>query len=215
MQQTIFHGSLLIDLANASWTTLKFFGQRITKEDLLPVGQNNLLAESDGFTFGARIHNGCDFHAGTKCGPAVSQSGQLADIAVFDCPSRDLSGVVFHIQKDGDVRIAPKNFLHSALQRELGLRVCCAPAMMRQQRRGTERQNSGQYEATPCEGDKNSLHEILLRGQKDTSHSTPKRLYKHLLSLRHLIQKLQRISIGKNLKLDNSCISNPKSEILV
>src|SRR5206468_7054089 len=59
----IFHGSLLIDLANASWTTLKFFRQRIAKKDFLTVGQNNLLAESDRFTFGARIHNRCDLHA--------------------------------------------------------------------------------------------------------------------------------------------------------
>src|SRR6266704_522574 len=71
--------------------------------------------------------------------------------------------------------------------------------MMRQQRRGTEHQNSGQYEATRCERDKNSLHEILLRGQKDTSHDTPKRLYKHLLSLRDVTQKLWRIAMGKNL----------------
>src|SRR2546425_12437426 len=95
----IFHGSLLIDLANASWTTLKFFRQRIAKKDFLTVGQNNLLAESDRFTYGARIHNRCDLHARTKRGPAVSQSSQLADIALFDCPSRDLSFVILHIQK--------------------------------------------------------------------------------------------------------------------
>src|SRR5437867_13444957 len=126
----IFHGSLLIDLANASWTTLKFFRQRIAKKDFLTVGQNNLLAESDRFTFGARIHNRCDLHARTKRGPAVSQSSQLADIAVFDCPSRDLSVLILHFQKDGDMRIAPQNFLHSSLSREIGLRVCCALAMM-------------------------------------------------------------------------------------
>src|SRR6266566_7672251 len=70
----IFHGSLLIDLANASWTTLKFFRQRIAKKDFLTVRQNNLLAESDRFTFGARIHNRCDLHARAKRGPVVSQS---------------------------------------------------------------------------------------------------------------------------------------------
>src|SRR2546425_6679512 len=69
--------------------------------------------------------------------------------------------------------------------------------MMCQQRRGTERQNSGQYEATRQERAKNSLHEILLHRAKDTSRGIPKRLYKHLLSLPDVTQKLRRISMGK------------------
>ena len=34
-------------------------------------------------------------------------------------------------------------------------------------------------------------------GQKDTSRGIPKRLYKHLLSLPDVTQKLRRISMGK------------------
>src|SRR3989442_5014252 len=69
--------------------------------------------------------------------------------------------------------------------------------MMCQQRRGTERQNSGQYEATRQERAKNSLHEILLHRAKDTSHGIPKRVYKHLLSLPDVTLKLRSISMGK------------------
>src|SRR3989441_9806250 len=101
----IFHGSLLIDLANASWTTLKFFRQRIAKKDFLTVSQKNLLAESDRFTFRAQMHNRSDLHARTKSGPPISQSTQLADIAVCDGPTRDISVVVRQTQKDRYIRL--------------------------------------------------------------------------------------------------------------
>src|SRR5206468_1697080 len=106
-----FMDQLLINLPDTVRTALKVRRQCVTKENFFTVRENKLLAETDRFAFGSRIHHSGDFHAWTQCRLAVSQSGQLADIAVLDRPGRHLSAVVLHIQKNGDMRIAPQHFL--------------------------------------------------------------------------------------------------------
>src|SRR5437867_10457 len=135
---------LLVD--NQSCRTTSQIGwQVVALKDLFTVGENDLLAEPDRFAPAAGIDVSRDIHADLQGVPAVAEPGKLADIAVLDNPRHRFTVVTLHIEINSDMRIAPQQLAHSALQRDLSFRIVGGPpAVVRKDCRAANRQDHEQ-----------------------------------------------------------------------